>query len=76
MEQESTLTKPVVFYTGTPLFDTELFKGHEVAHVRTVDHYVWGSDKVRTSSVLKKFDDGSFETCNTLYKPYPDKEGS
>lgn len=68
--------KPVVFFTGTPLFDTEMFEGHEVAHVRTVNHPAWGSDKVRTSSVIKKNDDGSFETMNTLYKPYTDMEES
>lgn len=68
--------KPTVFFTGTPLFDTEMYPGHEVAHVRTVNHPAWGSDKIRTSAVLRKFDDGSFETRNTLYKPYTDKEGS
>lgn len=68
--------KPVVYYTGSVTFDTKMFPEHEVAHVRTVNHYVWGSDNVRTSSVLNKFDDGSFETLNTLYKPYTDMEGS
>jgi hypothetical protein len=53
-----------------------MYPGHEVAHVRTVNHPAWGSDKVRTSSVLYKFDDGSFETRNTIYKPYTDMEGS
>ena len=71
-----TQEKPTVFYTGTALFDTKLFEGHEVAHVYTTDHYVWGRDKVRTSSVLKKNDDGSFETMNTIYRPYIHKEGS
>ena len=64
------MDKPVVYFTGTPLFDDVMFKGHTVAHVRTVNHYVWGCDKVRTSVVLNKFEDGSFETMNTLYKPY------
>jgi hypothetical protein len=76
MTQNLVKEKPVVYYTGTPRFDTEMYKGHEVAHVHTVNHYVWGSDAVRTSSILKKFDDGSFETMNTLYKPYTDMEGS
>lgn len=70
------IDKPVVYYTGNATFDTNMFPGHEVAHVKTVNHYVWGSDQVRTSSVLNKFDDGSFETMNTLYKPYTDMEGS
>ena len=46
---------------GEPVFDTEMFPGHEVAHVNTTNHYVWGADNVRTSSVLQKFEDGSFE---------------
>lgn len=66
--------KPTVFFIGEPVWDTEMFKGHEVAHVRTLNHYVWGNDKVRTSSVLKKNDDGSFETMNTIYVPYTEKE--
>lgn len=68
--------KPVVRFTGTVVFDSETYPDCEVARVTTVDHYVWGSDKVRTSKVLKKFDDGSFETMNTIYKPYTDMEGS
>lgn len=66
MEQ---VNKPVVYFVGNPRWDTEMFPGHEVAHVTTIDHYVWGCDRVRTSSVLNKFEDGSFETMNTLYKP-------
>lgn len=64
--------KPEVFFTGEPRFDTALFAGHEVAYVRTVNHYVWGQDEVRTSSIVKKNDDGSFETLNTIYKPTKD----
>lgn len=61
--------KPTVYYIGDVQWDTEMFPGHEVAHVRTTNHPVWGRNKVRTSSVLNKFEDGSFETMNTLYKP-------
>ena len=64
--------KPEVFFVGEPVFDTKMFPGHEVAHVRTVNHYVWGRDKVRTSTVVNKNDDGSFETMNTIYKPQKD----
>ena len=63
-------TKPEVFFIGEPRFDTEMFPGNEVAHVKTVNHYVWGQDNVRTSCVVKKNDDGSFETLNTIYKPF------
>jgi len=75
-ERPADYEKPTVFFVGTPLFDTEMYPGHEVAHVRTVNHPAWGSDRVRTSSVLNKFDDGSFETRNTMYKPYVEMMGS
>lgn len=68
--------KPVVHFIGEPLFfnyytyelEEELTKD-TVARVNAVDHYVWGKDSVRTSVVLKKFSDGSFETMNTVYRP-------
>ncbi len=65
-----TKEKPEVVFFGEPEFDTELFPGYEVAHVYTANHYKWGRDYVRTSSVVKKNDDGSFETLNTIYKPF------
>ena len=71
---ETKTEKPVVHFVGNVVFDTSMFEGHEVAHVLAVDHYVWGHDHVRTSTVLKKFDDGSFETRNTLYKPLPENK--
>lgn len=64
------MSKPEVIFKGEPVFDTKMFPGHEVAHVRTLNHYVWGSGEVRTSSIVKKFEDGSFETLNTIYKPH------
>lgn len=67
------MSKPEVQYFGKPRFDTELFPGEEVAHVLTHNHYVWGRNIVRTSPVLNKFEDGSFETMNTIYKPYKDE---
>jgi hypothetical protein len=66
--------KPVVYFKGIADFDEDLYPGHVVAHVRTVNHPAWGSDRVRTSSVINKFDDGSFETLNTIYKPYPNQD--
>jgi hypothetical protein len=58
--------KPIVYFRGKPRFDTKMFEGHEVAHVYALNHPVWGRGEVRTSSVIKKDDDG-FETLNTLY---------
>jgi hypothetical protein len=64
--------KPTVYFIGDVKFNTTMFPGHEVAHVFAIDHYIWGKDAIRTSSVLNKFPDGSFETMNTIYKPYTD----
>lgn len=58
--------KPIVYFTGKPKFNTTMFEGHEVGIVYALNHPVWGRGVVRTSSVLKKDDDG-FETMNTLY---------
>lgn len=63
--------KKVVHFSGQPYFETwELESGPvEVAHVYSLDHPRLGRQHVRTSRVLHKFDDGSFETLNTIYKP-------
>ena len=62
--------KPVVHFKGTAFFrqrHPEL--PAEVAEVFALDHPKLGCMPVRTSEVLQKFDDGSFETMNTIYKP-------
>lgn len=59
--------KPTVFYIGHPIFDTKLFPGHEVAYVRATNHPKLGRGRVRTSSIIRHFEDG-FETQNTIYK--------
>lgn len=68
-EAKENKEKPVVYYTGDVEFDDLYFPGHTVAHVYVIDHYKLGRGVVRTSSVLKKHNDGSFETVNTIYKP-------
>ena len=62
--------KPVVHYIGDVQFDNNMYPKYTVAHVYTLDHPVCGRDRVRTSIVLKQFPDGSFETLNTIYKPF------
>jgi hypothetical protein len=74
IDENTVMIKPVVYFTGNATFDTTRFDGVEVGRVNAVDHYVWGRDVIRTSVVLKKYPDGSFETMNTLYKPLP-KDG-
>ena len=68
--------KPVVRYTGEAKFFNyytneleEVLTKDTVAKVKALDHPVWGADIVRTSVVLQKFSDGSFETMNTVYRP-------
>lgn len=81
------MDKPKVRFVGNPVFySVELAPMHqkiygqyadaegfvEYARVFGLDHPILGADTIRTSIVLKKHDDGSFETINTIY--VPDKE--
>lgn len=83
--------KPIVRFLGKPLFYTvELTPMHqkmygqyaddegyvEYARVFGLDHPILGTDTIRTSIVVKKHDDGSFETLNTLYVPTEEKHES
>ena len=73
--------KPVVSFVGEAKFFTSIISdeqkerykqdSNEVtqAVVYGIDHPILGTDKITTSIVLYKFDDGSFETLNTLYRP-------
>lgn len=64
------IEKPVVHFIGEPhywMWDSK----NEVAGLEVVlDHpHLGACPNVRTSTVLKKFPDGSFETRNTMYIP-------
>ena len=74
MEDLTNMIKPVVHYTGKAKFyEVEADDGFvEYARVYGLDHPVLGKDNIRTSLVVKKFSDGSFETLNTLYRPLND----
>lgn len=74
MEDLTNMIKPVVHYTGKARFyEVEADDGFvEYARVRGLDHPILGKDDIRTSIVLKKFSDGSFETMNTVYRPLND----
>jgi len=84
---KTNMIKPVVHFLGAPIFySVELEPMHlrvygnyadedgfvEYARVYGLDHPILGRDNIRTSIVLKKYDDGSFETINTIYKPKND----
>jgi len=76
--------KPIVTFVGEAEFfdrtitdvEKELYNydSNEIiqAVVYGLDHPKLGKGKVTTSIVLYKFDDGSFETLNTIYKPQND----
>lgn len=65
------MTKPVVNFINTPRFyNWQGKEEHPVAEVYALDHPLLGQGKVYTSQIVQKFDDGSFETLNTIYKPY------
>lgn len=85
------IDKPKVRFVGKPVFYAiELAPMHqktygqyadaeglvEYANVFGLDHPVLGADIIRTSIVLKKHDDGSFETINTIYVPDKEKHES
>lgn len=59
--------KPIVYYSGEPIFDTAFF-GVEVAIVQTINHPKLGNEIVRTSKVVKKYKNGNFDTLNILYR--------
>lgn len=66
----SSAPKPVVFFTGKARFvDWPYKKDCQVASVYALNHPKLGECLVRTSQVMEIFDDGSFETMNTMYIP-------
>jgi hypothetical protein len=74
--------KPIVFFTGEAEFFSVFIKDEDkeeleldtneviVAGVYAINHPKLGRDRVRTSVVVKKNHDGSFETLNTIYVPH------
>lgn len=74
MEDLTNMIKPIVHFTD----EAKFYEIHtedgcvECARVYGIDHPILGRDNIRTSIVLKKFSDGSFETLNTIYRPLND----
>jgi hypothetical protein len=64
--------KPIVTFIGGVSFFYNSITDEERAMVYALNHPILGTIKVTTSRVLYKFDDGSFETLNTIYKPHND----
>lgn len=64
--------KPVVHFVGDATFVE--YGGFEQASVHAIDHPFLGNMRVTTSAILEKFDDGSFETRNSMYIPVKENE--
>jgi hypothetical protein len=62
--------KPIVKFEGEPeFFDYYGGNKHPVARLQAVDHPVLRTGQLRTSLIIKRNEDGSFETRNTHYVP-------
>ena len=61
-------TKPIVHYDGEAMF-LQAYDSSYYASVFALDHPVVGRGWVRTSNIVSKSGDGSFETLNTIYAP-------
>lgn len=61
--------KPTVRYINKAEFVKVPNSKQEYAFVTALDHPVLGYGEVRTSLIVKKMSDGSFETLNTVYVP-------
>lgn len=62
--------KPTVLFTqNTRYGDFNITLGNR-AYVRALNHPRLGMCDAHTTEVLKIAEDGSFETLNTIYKPY------
>ena len=82
------MIKPVVHFTGKPVFisiDISSYGDEYAAYmdqngygkkalVFGIDHPKVGTDVITTSLVISIFNDGSFETMNTVYVPLKEQE--
>jgi len=67
-KQQVTFVPPAIFHTVEYFNNNEFLTG-EIAKVFALNHPKLGQTKVTTSLVQYKFDDGSFETLNSIYIP-------
>lgn len=67
-----TLTEPEIIARYKEYLGED--NSYEMASVYAMNHPRLGQGLVRTSIVIKKNSDGSFETLNTIYKPVKEEE--
>lgn len=68
------MDKPIVHFTGAPQFF--ITDDQKAARLYALDHPKLGKGYVWSSLVINHNEDGSFETLNTIYKPYKDSNDS
>jgi hypothetical protein len=66
--QKSTNQKPIYYFTGAASSS-----GSQMSVGGVIDHPC-GYKYVLTSTVVYKYDDGSFETLNSVYVPFSNKK--
>lgn len=64
------MSKPIVHFRGKANFIA--IGDDSIAYIYALDHPKLPRGAVWTSIILEKNKDGSFETLNTIYKPYKD----
>lgn len=66
------VNKPTVLFTTDTVYGEPYVEVGGRAYVRALNHPRLGMCDAHTSLVLAVFEDGSFETLNTIYKPKKD----
>ena len=62
--------KPTVLYTLNTVYASPHVVLGERGYVRALNHPRLGNCDAHTTVILKLDEDGTFETLNTLYKPF------
>jgi len=63
------MIKPTVLFTRDTVYGEPNIQWGERGYVRALNHPRLGNCDVHTTVILEIFEDGRFETLNTIYKP-------
>ena len=63
------MNKTTVLFTRDTVYGEPNIQWGERGYVRALNHPRLGNCDVHTTVILEIFEDGSFETLNTIYKP-------
>lgn len=67
---EYQMKKPTVLFTYDTVHGSPIIQQGIRGYVRALNHPRLGNCDAHTTVILKVFEDGSFETLNTIYKPF------